>query len=109
MAQEMDSAKLNVKCTYSDCSKYFETEKLMKAHKLAEPEHNYCKKCNVDCKDWEHLTLHKVAAMQPFLDGKMKDNPDELPKHIVCEFCGIDFKSFGGRKLHREQVSNHSL
>ena len=105
MAQQMSSNKLNVQCTYPDCTKYFETEKEMKRHKLDEPEHNYCKKCDVDCKDWEHLTQHKVEAMLPWLDGRMKHNHDESPMHIVCEFCGIDFKSFGGRKKHRETVS----
>ena len=105
----MDSDKLNVKCTYPDCMKYFKTEKEMKGHKLLEPEHNYCKKCNVDCKDWEDLIQHKVMAMTPFLEGRMKHNEDENPKHIVCEFCGVDFKSFGGRKRHREQVSHYHL
>lgn len=94
-----------IKCTYKDCQKRFDSEKEMKYHKLAEPNHNYCKKCNADCEDWEDLTQHKVEAMTPFLDGGMKHNPDESPKHIVCEFCGMDFKSFGGRKRHREQVS----
>ena len=106
MAQEMDSDKLNVQCTYPDCTKYFATEKEMKYHKVAEPQHYYCKKCNTDCKDWNDLTHHKVIAMLPWLEGRMRHNPDECPRHIVCEFCGMDFKSFGGRKKHREQVSS---
>ncbi|KAK5167591.1 uncharacterized protein LTR77_007290 [Saxophila tyrrhenica] len=101
--EEMDSPKLKVKCTYDDCMKHFETEKLMKKHKKDDPEHCYCKRCDVDCIDWEDLTLHKVKAMQPWLEGKMKDSPGEQPDHIECEFCGEDFKSFGGRRKHRDQ------
>lgn len=105
MADGYDSVKLRVKCTYGDCSKRFATEKEMKRHKVDATEHFYCKKCNVDCVDWDEFVRHKVDAMWPWLDGRMRDNKDESPKHIVCEFCGQDFKSFGGRKLHREQAS----
>lgn len=94
----------SIKCTYPDCNKRFDTVKEMKYHKLADPEHFYCKKCDVDCEDDDHLKLHKVVAMAPWVEGRLKGNKDESPKHIVCEFCGMDFKSFGGRKIHREQV-----
>lgn len=94
-----------VKCTYNDCLQSFDTLKEMKAHKLSEPDHNYCKKCDVDCGDWDDFTQHKVNAMAPWLEGSNKEDRGENPKHIVCEFCGEDFKSFGGRKLHRKQVS----
>lgn len=122
----MDSDKLNVQCTYPRCSKWFETENDMKYHKKSDPEHFYCKKCNVDCEDWDDLTQHKVKAMEPWLDGRMKHRKDEDepkywkdeddpkhseekdgPMHIVCEFCGMDFKSFGGRKAHRKQVKKY--
>ena len=94
-----------IRCTYSTCMKHFDTEKEMKRHKDHDPEHFYCKKCDVDCEDDIELKLHKVAAMAPWVEGRMKGNKEESPKHIVCEFCGRDFQSFGGRKLHREQVS----
>lgn len=109
-----------VECTYSDCGKHFAMEKEMKKHKVVDPAHDYCKKCDVDCADWEALVQHKIDAMSPWLEGKMteyvKNAPrDEIgevkipsPKHIVCEFCGIDFRSFGGRKMHRSQVSRGS-
>lgn len=67
----------------------------MKRHKKDDPDHFYCKKCNVDCEDWNDLKAHKVAAMAPWVEGRMKGNKDESPMHIVCEFCGMDFKSFG--------------
>ena len=94
-----------IKCTYEDCSKRFDTEKEMKYHKKDEPAHNYCKRCNRDCTDWEDLVQHKVQAMAPFLKGRKTFGADESPAHIVCEFCGEDFKSFGGREKHRKQVS----
>lgn len=77
----------------------------MKSHKKHDPEHYYCKKCDVDCADWEALTQHKVDAMAPWLDERHRPPKEVLPKHIVCEFCGQDFNSFGGRKGHRRQVS----
>ena len=103
-SQEYTSPKLKFKCTYDECTKRFETEKEMKRHKANEPEHAYCKKCNVDCDDWEHLVQHKVDAMQPWVQGKLKRNKGTSPVHICCEFCGEDFKSFGGRKIHRMDV-----
>lgn len=93
-----------IKCTKPDCEMLFTTEKEMKNHKKYDPEHFYCKRCNVDCEDWETLTKHKVDVMAPWLEGRIKPSEDEKPEHIVCEFCGEDFKSFGGRKLHRKQV-----
>lgn len=91
-------------CTYTDCYKSFATEKEMKYHKLEEPTHFYCKKCDVDCEDWAALTEHKVDSMAPWLEKKSR-RPEGAPKHIVCEFCGMDFKSMGGRELHRARVS----
>lgn len=101
---EMMSDKLNVQCTYPECSKWFATEKEMKRHKKDDPDHYYCKRCNLDCLDWDDLVAHKVEKMAPWLEGKMTPDSGESPLHIVCEFCGEDFKSFGGRKAHREQV-----
>lgn len=101
----MTSSKLNFKCTYKHCTKYFETEKLMKRHKRDDPDHFYCKKCDIDCKDWNDLTKHKVAMMSPWLGSRVKHDKDNSPPHIVCEFCGQDFKTFEGRKDHRRLVS----
>jgi len=93
----------SVNCTYSDCDKRFKTEKDMKRHKLHAPEHDYCKKCDVDCEDWADLTQHKATMMAEYIYDRNRDE-DESPKHITCEFCGEDFKSFGGRKAHRTQM-----
>lgn len=93
-----------VECNKPDCDELFATEKEMKNHKKYSPTHFYCKRCDVDCKDWEDLTKHKVDMMAPFIEGKIQASEDNMPKHIVCEFCGEDFKSFGGRKIHRRTV-----
>lgn len=102
--QEVECAsEPNWKCTYPSCQKFFDCEKTMKRHKLSDPEHNYCKKCDVDCESWEELVQHKVNLMQKFWSDKTKQAGDQ-PKHITCEFCGEDFKSFGGRKTHRTRM-----
>ena len=101
----MSSSKLNVQCTFAGCTKYFETEKLMRRHKEEDPDHHYCKKCKLDFEDWEALKTHKVLEMIPWLEGRKGHNEHESPKHIVCEFCSEDFKSFKGREIHRENVS----
>ncbi|RMY89353.1 hypothetical protein D0862_10231 [Hortaea werneckii] len=91
-----------VKCTYPTCEKTFDCQKDMKRHKLSNPDHDYCNKCDVDCDSYDDLTQHKVSMMAEFWADKDRKAGDS-PAHITCEFCGMDFKSFGGRKKHREQ------
>lgn len=110
MAKDDEVGQLKqFECTYAGCQKRFDTIKEMKRHKVNEPEHNFCKKCDVDCDDWEALTQHKVDAMTPWLEGSMRHHKEESPNHIVCEWCGMDFKSFGGRKIHIAQVSEAAV
>lgn len=91
-------------CTASFCTQRFSSLKAMQRHKRHAPDHFYCKKCDVDCADWEDLTEHKVAAMDYFHRNRDRLGPDgQQPRHITCEFCGEDFKTFGGRKMHRER------
>ncbi|GIZ46525.1 hypothetical protein CKM354_000965100 [Cercospora kikuchii] len=92
-----------IACTYADCQHRFNSRQEMKNHKIETPEHYYCKKCDVDCDDWDELLQHKVDMMAPFIEGRKRVR-DEKPRHIVCEFCGENFKSFDGRKLHRTQM-----
>lgn len=47
---------LPFECTIPECIMRFATLKEMKLHKEAAPDHFYCKKCDVDCKDWDDLT-----------------------------------------------------
>lgn len=98
-----------VKCTLSGCYKSFDTEKEMKRHKVDDPLHFFCRKCNVDCEDWEALIEHKVDGMAPWVECRTDNRPEGLPPHIVCEFCGEDFKSMGGRLIHRETVRSLKL
>ncbi|EME86260.1 uncharacterized protein MYCFIDRAFT_82185 [Pseudocercospora fijiensis CIRAD86] len=92
-----------VPCSYADCQHRFDTVEDMIHHKIREPSHFYCKKCKVDCADWEGLLAHQVDMMAPFLGEKKRDS-GERPTHIVCELCGITFKSMGGRRDHRRQA-----
>lgn len=97
---EIPRGERGVPCSYTDCQHRFPSVALMKAHKVNDPEHFYCKKCNMDFADWQALTEHKVTMMAPFLEGRVRIR-DEKPVHIVCEFCGEGFRSFDGRKRHR--------
>lgn len=101
----MPYQELPIECTYDWCQHRFASVKEMKRHKRYDPEHFYCRRCDVDCEDWDDLTRHKVDNMAPYVEHKKKATEDDMPAHIVCEFCGEDFRSFGGRKIHREQVS----
>ena len=94
----------SIPCTKPGCLQRFATSKEMKAHKKHDPEHFYCRRCDVDCEDWNDFTKHKVDAMMPYLE-KIVRARDVPPAHVVCELCGMDFETFGGRKLHRAQVS----
>lgn len=47
---------LPFECTYGECIKRFATLKEMKYHKINDPDHYYCKKCDLDCEDWDTLT-----------------------------------------------------
>ncbi|GAB7357845.1 hypothetical protein MBLNU230_g0016t1 [Neophaeotheca triangularis] len=92
-------------CTYDECPKAFDTLKEMKQHKFNHPDHNYCKKCNMDFISWDELTQHKVDMMAPFLEGNFEESfKKDSPVHIVCEFCGEEFKTFGGREIHRTRT-----
>ncbi|KAK4553939.1 hypothetical protein LTR86_009115 [Recurvomyces mirabilis] len=95
--------KKRVQCTYPDCIAEFDDQAAMKKHKKHDPDHDYCKKCDIDFVDFEAFTQHKVSMMDAFQRNKYREK-DERPVHITCEFCGEDFESFGGRRLHRQQM-----
>ena len=101
-SKELEGTLPKIECTFPDCQNRFHTIKEMRRHKDAAPEHDYCKKCDCDCEDWDDLVQHKINAMAPWLDHSAEEGTN--PKHIVCEFCGMDFKSFGGRRIHRENT-----
>ena len=77
----------NFPCTYEGCGRRFDDKKALKRHK--EAEHDYCKMCDVDFKDYEALHFHKMQS----------------EKHVVCNICGLDFMSEPGRDRHAKQVS----
>lgn len=78
-----------IKCTYEDCFKHFKTELAMKKHKEKDPDHFYCKRCNVDCEDDTEFLIHQIIS----------------PKHIACPTCGAEFEGDSARDIHVEVVS----
>ncbi|BDD55272.1 hypothetical protein MAP00_000810 [Monascus purpureus] len=84
-----------VRCTYSDCPEVFASVREMKAHKIRDPEHDYCRRCDLDFEDEERLLLHKLKM----------NTIEQRNDHIACPICGVDFKSDGGRAFHIRQ--NH--
>lgn len=83
------SFQRNVPCTFDDCPRRFSSVEEMKKHKDNEPEHEYCRRCDLDFEDEVRFLIHKIR------DGK----------HIACPVCGIEFRSEGGRDGHIRQVS----
>ena len=81
------SAK-NFPCSYVDCPLGFDTLRGLKHHKGE--KHDYCKVCDIDCKDAPEFLKHKIKS----------------EKHIVCPICSEDFKSSMGRDRHLKQVSS---
>ncbi|KIW60663.1 hypothetical protein PV05_00864 [Exophiala xenobiotica] len=53
---------MKVKCTYEDCFKHFSTQRAMITHKEKDPDHSYCKLCDVDCEDDMHLFIHQLGT-----------------------------------------------
>lgn len=86
MASSKDEA---IPCTFEDCKQTFTTEKAMKKHKAADPEHEYCIRCDQDFLSDDHHLIHKVKSS----------------RHIACQLCGEEFKSEGGKDAHIKQVS----
>lgn len=83
----------HIKCTYQDCGLSFPTEKLMKRHKVGGHDF-YCKKCDVDCEDYEKELHHRLTARSE--SGKRM--------HIACAVCGLKLKSMDGLDDHRRKV-----
>lgn len=46
---------LPFECTYPKCIMRFATLKEMKLHKKEDPNHYYCKRCDVDCENHDAL------------------------------------------------------
>ncbi|KAI9758628.1 MAG: hypothetical protein M4579_002939 [Chaenotheca gracillima] len=76
------------RCTFKGCPATFRTKSLVKKHKAANPEHDYCKTCDEDFANEQALVIHKIQS----------------EKHIICPACAEEFKSHGGCKLHIEQM-----
>ncbi|KAL4871106.1 hypothetical protein BDV12DRAFT_194752 [Aspergillus spectabilis] len=81
-----------IPCSFSNCKLFFPTLKAMKKHKSADAEHDYCRKCDLDCDTEEQLLIHMIKS----------------DKHIVCPVCAIEFGSEGGRDGHIRQFHRTS-
>jgi DNA-directed RNA polymerase subunit RPC12/RpoP len=82
------ASRFRVPCTFPGCGRIFGSDAEMKKHKIADPEHEYCSRCDEDFQDEERLLIHKI-----------KSN-----KHIVCPICGSEYRSESGRDHHILQV-----
>jgi len=51
-----------VKCTYEDCPKRFASVDSMIKHKVKDPDHDYCKRCDVDCEDDMAYLIHQIQS-----------------------------------------------
>ena len=49
-----------IKCSYEDCYRTFKSQELMIQHKIKEPAHEYCKRCDVDCEDDMEYLIHQM-------------------------------------------------
>ena len=78
-------------CTYGTCTRGFQSGKDMWSHK--EKDHDWCRRCDVDCEDDIDLLFHKINS----------------ERHICCTVCGDDFRSEAGRDRHERQVSRSCL
>ncbi|KAL2444116.1 hypothetical protein ABEF95_015042 [Exophiala dermatitidis] len=80
---------MKIKCTYADCFRHFSSREAMITHKIKDPDHSYCEKCDVDCEDDMLLFIHQLGSAA----------------HICCPVCALEFKTAAGRDRHLEQ--NH--
>ncbi|KAL4883389.1 hypothetical protein BJY04DRAFT_184549 [Aspergillus karnatakaensis] len=88
----MEKAPFRIPCSFPDCKFFFPDLKAMRRHKNADPEHDYCRRCDLDFESEEHLLIHKIKS----------------DDHIVCPLCGIEFGSEGGRDGHIRQFHRAS-
>ena len=50
------------KCSFENCYKHFESRVSMIKHKMKDPMHSYCKKCDHDAKDDTELLIHQITS-----------------------------------------------
>ena len=92
-----------INCTYDDCPKTFKTGDAMVKHKVKDPVHSYCKKCDVDCKDDLEYLIHQIESSN---HGELALESNLLISRlpVACPICGREFQSKSGRDSHVELV-----
>ena len=53
---------VGIKCTYEGCFKRFKDNEAMIKHKIKEPAHDYCKRCDQDCNDDLDFLIHQISS-----------------------------------------------
>lgn len=81
------------RCTYDDSYRTFKTKESMIKHKIKDPDHFYCKRCDVDCEDDMSFLIHQI----------------ESSKHMACPKCGEEFEGSAARDLPAETMSQAIL
>ncbi|KAJ5611051.1 C2H2 finger domain protein [Penicillium lagena] len=82
-------ASSKVVCSFKGCLQDFDSEKAMRAHKMYDPKHEYCAKCNMDFGDRTEYYIHRIMSN----------------KHFMCPICTVEFRSSTGREIHIQ--NNH--
>ncbi|TKA73067.1 hypothetical protein B0A49_02150 [Cryomyces minteri] len=93
-----------VKCSYENCFSSFDTVEGMQDHKLEDPKHDYCDKCDVDCKDWEDFVEHKAewTARALKTNSKLKLKMHQAEQDVACKYCDRIFVRAAGLMHHYE-------
>lgn len=78
-------------CTYTECSRGFQSSKQLVHHK--KQEHDYCARCKMDFADDVDLIQHRIDS-----------TINQDGKHTACSTCGDDFESTAGRDAHMKIV-----
>ena len=53
-----------IKCSYEDCFRHFPSQEAMRKHKIKEPSHEYCKRCDIDCEDNMEYLIHQIMSQK---------------------------------------------
>lgn len=113
---------MKIKCSYESCYQHFDSHDAMIKHKKKDPEHAYCRKCDIDCSDDMQLMIHQIESPKHSkLLGRIYFCQSLTTYSVCCPVCGMEvrllphhgidyrlillqFKSAGGRDRHVEVV-----
>jgi|SRR5271156_3039527 len=77
-------------------------------YKVKDPEHEYYKRCDIDCDDPTSYLIHQIR--NPSKHSELPYNTNFCDhansRTVACPLCGIEFGCEEGRATHIEQVCN---